>query len=109
MATYSPTLPVDPDLLYCICLAYTNDIFDFESETHKLISSNGVHAYTNRKYALGYMNDLAVETIKGLRAMSTKPKRPPPPPKTKHYFENIPKKKSNKSYNNGKVTKIKRG
>ena len=65
--------------------------------------------YTNRKYDLGYMNDLAVETIKGLRAMSTKPKRPPPPPKTKHYFENIPKKKSNKSYNNGKVNKIKRG
>ena len=64
---------------------------------------------TNRKYDLGYMNDLAVETIKGLRAMSTKPKRPPPPPKTKHYFENIPKKKSKSSYNNGKVTKIKRG
>lgn len=55
------------------------------------------------------MNDLAVETIKGLKAMSTKPKRPPPPPKTKHYFENIPKKKSKSSYNNGKVTKIKRG
>jgi hypothetical protein len=59
-------------------------------------------------YRQVYMIDIAVETIKGLKSMSTKPPRPPPPPKTKQYFENIPKKKSNKSYNYGKAAKSKR-